>query len=307
MSFCNTSVYYSLVSRIRTPGSGNECDVHFLVPGILRAQHDGRNCPSLGSFHIYLKKRPGLEVLSRSFNTGFRWQVFFLLRIFSAESYSFVIEGLRFFFGKGEYMGTISEAVPLFLTSGGKLTFAPALGSFGLCLLAALAALLLLGLEWKGDKSKPEGVFFLLWTIFSVYLALSQRRFSYLLAVNVAILTSYILWVLLESLDFETEVRKLVKSGQKTEKNTAPVLQTGKGTNSNTKSKIKTKNVSGTKNASGTKNTSKPDYFKLVSSLTLIGLVFVPCIWTGTAFAKSSGSLDPAWQESLNWLKNFQP
>ena len=229
------------------------------------------------------------------------------LRIFSAESYSFVIEGVRFFFGKGEYLGTISEAVPLFFTSGGKLTFAPALRTFGLCLLVALAALLLLGLEWKGDKSKPEGVFFLLWTIFSIYLALSQRRFSYLLAVNVAILTSYMLWVLLESLDFETEVRKLVKSGRKTEKNTAPVLQTRKETNSNTKSKIKTKNVSGIKNASGTKNASKPDYFKLVSSLTLIGLVFVPCIWMGTAFAKSSGSLDPAWQESLNWLKNSSP
>ena len=40
-----------------------------------------------------------------------------LVRIFSVEYYGFIIEGLRFFSGKGEYIGTISEAVPLFLTS----------------------------------------------------------------------------------------------------------------------------------------------------------------------------------------------
>jgi len=66
----------------------------------------------------------------------------------------------------------------------------------------------------KGDKSKPERVFFLLWTIFSAYITFSQRRFSYQLAVNIAILTSYILWVLFESLNFETEV-KMVISGLK--------------------------------------------------------------------------------------------
>lgn len=35
------------------------------------------------------------------------------LRIFSSASYAFVISGINFFFGKGEYMGTISEAMPL--------------------------------------------------------------------------------------------------------------------------------------------------------------------------------------------------
>lgn len=237
------------------------------------------------------------------------------LRIFSAESYSFMIEGLRFFTGKGEYIGTISEALPLFLTSNGKLTFSAVIGSFGLCFLAALTAIFLLGLEWKGEKSKPEGVFFLLWTIFFAYLTLSQRRFSYLLAVNIAILTAYILWVLLESLNFETEVRKLVKPGQKTEKNT-PALQTSKETKLKTKSKVKTKNEStknestkngSLKNRSGSKSTPDPDYFKIVSSLVLIGLVFVPCIWAGAAFAKSAGSVDPGWQDSLNWLKTSSP
>jgi len=232
------------------------------------------------------------------------------LRVFSAESYSFVIEGLRFFTGKGEYIGTISEALPLFLTSQGKLTFSAVIGSFGLCFLAALIGIFLLGLEWKGEKSKPEGVFFLLWTIFFAYLALSQRRFSYLLAVNIAVLTAYILWVMLESLNFETEVRKLVKPGQKAEKNT-PALQTSKETKLKTKSKVKTKNESAKngplKNRPGSKSTPDPDYFKIVSSLVLIGLVFVPCIWVGAAFAKSASSVDPGWQDSLNWLETSSP
>ena len=259
MSFCNTSVHHSFVSRIRTPGPGNECDVSFLVPGILRAQHDSRNCPSLGYFHIYLKKRPGLEVLSRSFNTGFRWQVFCSSVFFPPNPTAFVIEGMRFFFGKGEYIGTISEAVPLFLTSGGKLTFAAVLGAFGLCLLVALAAFFLLGLEWKGENQNRKGYFSSYGQSFSLYLALSQRRFSYLLAVNVSILTSYLLWVLLESLDFETEVRKLIKSVKpKTEKKYSTCPSNRKRNKVKNKIKIKTKNMQrnkapASKNASGTR------------------------------------------------------
>lgn len=223
------------------------------------------------------------------------------LRVFSPESYSFVIQGLRFFMGKGEYIGTISEALPLFLNLHGGLTLSPVLGSFGLCFFAALTAFFLLSLEWKGEKSKPEGVFFFLWTIFFAYLALSQRRFSYLFAVNVAILTSYILWVLLDSLNFGTEIRKLVNSGQNAGKSTSSALQNGKETKSKAKAKLKTKNIPVSKNTPG------PDYFKIVSSLVLIGLVFVPCILMGAAFAKSAGSVDPGWQDSLKWLETSSP
>ncbi|MGA9187344.1 MAG: oligosaccharyl transferase, archaeosortase A system-associated [Methanosarcina sp.] len=223
------------------------------------------------------------------------------LRIVSVESYAFVFEGMNFFLGKGEYIGTISEALPLFLNAQGNLSFSAVLAAFGFCFPAALAALFLLGLEWKGENSKPEWVFFLLWTVFFAYLAISQRRFSYLFAVNVSILTAYLLWVLLESLNFETEARKLVKSGQTTGKNTMPVLQTGKET------KLKAKSKQKMNNGSGLKKEQDPDYFKLVSSLLLIGLIFVPCIWMGSAIAKSTGSLDPEWQDSLKWLRTSTP
>lgn len=233
---------------------------------------------------------------------------FLALSIFSSASYAFVISGINFFFGKGEYMGTISEAIPLFLTPQGNLNFGPAFWAFGFCLLVALAAFFLLSLEWSKEKSTSEGVFFLLWTVFSMYLALSQQRFSYQLAINVSILTSYMLWVLLESFDFETEVRKLIKLEQKNGKNVSSVFQAGKEIKLNPKSKLKTKNMSvpAKKPSASPKNSVKPDYFKIVSSMALIGVVFVPCIWNGYSYV-SSGSLYPAWQESLNWLKNSSP
>jgi dolichyl-diphosphooligosaccharide--protein glycosyltransferase len=223
------------------------------------------------------------------------------LRIFSAESYAYVIEGIRFFSGKGEYIGTVSEGISLFLNEQGKLTFGSVLGTFGLCFPAALIAFFLLGLEWKGEKLKPEGVFFFLWTVFFAYLAISQRRFSYLFAINVSILTAYLLWVLLESFSFEPELRKLVKSSPSTEKNVMPEAQTGKGTKSKMKSKLKTKN------SPLPKKKEKPDYFKIASCMALIGLIFVPCIWLGASFAKTASSVDPEWQDSLSWLKTSTP
>jgi len=227
---------------------------------------------------------------------------FLLLRFFSAGSYASVIEGIGFFSGKGEYLGTISEAIPLFLTSTGNFTIKQALGNFGLCLFVALAAFFLLVLEWKRDKSKPERVFFLLWTIFSAYITFSQRRFSYQLAVNIAILTSYILWVLFESLNFETEV-KMVISGLKNGEKISLDSQTGKKVNVNTTPRLKKRDFS------GPKNKQRLDYFKIFSALALIGLVFIPCIWMGVALAKSSDWTGPGpeWQKSLIWLKNSSP
>jgi dolichyl-diphosphooligosaccharide--protein glycosyltransferase len=224
------------------------------------------------------------------------------LRIFSVEYYAFIIEGLRFFSGKGEYIGTISEAVPLFLTSQGKLTFSAVLGSFGLSFLAALAGFFLLVLELKSEKSKPEVAFFIVWTLFYAYLALSQRRFTYLFAVNVSILTAYLLWVLLDSLDFEKEVKKIVKSGKGVEKDPESTLQTGKKTPLKTKSKSKTRQETESKIKA-----AEPDYFKLVSGVALIGLVFIPSVWLGAAFAKDAVSIDPEWKDSLEWLETSTP
>jgi dolichyl-diphosphooligosaccharide--protein glycosyltransferase len=144
--------------------------------------------------------------------------------------------------------------------------------------------------------------FFIVWTLFYAYLALSQRRFTYIFAVNVSILTAYLLWVLLDSLDFEKEVKKIVKSGKGVEKDPESTLQTGKKTPLKTKSKSKTRQETESKIKA-----AEPDYFKLVSGVALIGLVFIPSVWLGAAFAKDAVSIDPEWKDSLEWLETSTP
>ncbi|WP_410509089.1 oligosaccharyl transferase, archaeosortase A system-associated [Methanosarcina hadiensis] len=223
-----------------------------------------------------------------------------LLRMFSVEYYAFIAEGLRFFSGKGGYISTIAEAVPLFLTGQGKFTFSAVLGSFGLTFLTGIAGLFLFILELRNEKSKPEGVFFLVWTLFYAYLALSQRRFTYLFAVNASILTSYILWTLIDSLDFEAEVKKLIKPGRGAKAASEPVIRTGK--KSPLKSKSKNKKI-----PESSSKTPEPDYFKLISGTALIALVFVPSIWVCAAYATDGVSIGPEWQDSLEWLEASTP
>lgn len=134
MPLFNTSVYHSPVSRIFTFWPGNERDAPFLVPGILCVQPASRNLYPLGLFLIYLKKGmnwkyyPGILILV--LGAGL-----LSLRIVSVESYAFVFEGINFFLGKGEYIGTISEALPLFLDAQGNLYLSPVLAAFGFCFL----------------------------------------------------------------------------------------------------------------------------------------------------------------------------
>lgn len=224
------------------------------------------------------------------------------LRIFSVEYYTFIAEGMRFFSGKGEYISTIAEAVPLFLTGQGRFTFSAVLGSFGLTFLTAVAGIFLFTLELKNEKSKPEGVFFLLWTLFYAYLALSQRRFSYLFAVNVSILTAYILWTLLDSLSFEEQVKKLIKPKKETKIDSEHALHKGKKSPLKVKPKSKTRKI-----PEYNSNTSEPDYFKLFSGVALIALVFVPSIWICATYATDAVSVGPEWQDSLEWLEASTP
>lgn len=254
----------------------------------------------LWSFSAYVSKRdlnwkyyPGVLILVLISGIVF-------LRIFSVEYYTFIAEGLRFFSGKGEYISTIAEAVPLFLTGQGKFTFSAVLGSFGLTFLTALAGLFLFALELKNEKSKSSDIFFLLWTLFYAYLALSQRRFTYLFAVNVSIFTSYIVWTLIDSLNFEGEVKKLIKPRKEAKTDSEPVLHKGK------KSALKEKSKARKVPASNSK-TPEADYFKLITGVALIAVVFVPSIWICAAYATDAVSVGPEWQDSLEWLKTSTP
>jgi len=272
----------------------------------------------LGAFSAYIGSRklewwyyPALTLFA--FGGGL-----FILRSFSGESYGFVIEGLKYFSGKGGILSSISEAGPLFFTTDGKFSLATVIGNFGLGFPAALVAVFLLGLEWRGEKILPERVFFLLWTGFAAYLAISQRRFSYLFSVNVSILTAYLLMILFGSLDVENEVKKLFKAGKKTGSLSETGPEAGKnpetGKKSKEKRKAKDKSKAETKQkakaARKTKSrlaASKPDYFKLVSALVITGIIFIPCIGIVAGFSKQAVLVDEEWQDSLHWLETSTP
>ncbi|HII00177.1 TPA: oligosaccharyl transferase, archaeosortase A system-associated [Methanosarcinaceae archaeon] len=270
----------------------------------------------LGAFSAYIASRkldwwyyPALTLFA--FGAGL-----FILRSFSGESYDFVIEGLKYFSGKGGILSSISEAGPLFFTTNGEFSLAAVIGNFGLGFPAALAAIFLLGLEWRGEKFLPERVFFLLWTGFAAYLAISQRRFSYLFSVNVVILTAYLLMVLFESLGVENEVKKLFRTGIKTGNLPEPNPDTGKNPKAKRKVKGKAKENSKAETKQKAKAArksksllaaSKPDYFKLVSALILIGIIFVPCIGIVAGFSKQAVLIDEDWQDSLQWLETSTP
>ncbi len=86
----------------------------------------------------------------------------------------------------------IHEAQPLFFTYDGRfLGFQffsnPAWYSFTFCFYVAIAAFLYLFY----DKINRAKLFFIIWTIIAFVLTLSQRRFTYILAVNIAILSGY--------------------------------------------------------------------------------------------------------------------
>ncbi len=272
----------------------------------------------LGAFSTYIASRkldwwyyPALTLLA--LGAGL-----FILRIFSGEFYGFVIEGLKYSSGKGGILSSISEAGPLFFTTDGKFTLAAVIGNFGIGFPAALAAVFLIGLEWRGEKILPERVFFLLWTGFAAYLAISQRRFSYLFSVNVSILTAYLLMVLFGALDIENEVKKLFRTGKKTGNLPEPVPDAGK--NPDTGKKLKAKGKAKDKSKAETKQkakaarksksrlaASKPDYFKLVSALVITGIIFIPCIGIVAGFSKQAVLIDEEWQDSLQWLETSTP
>ncbi|MCQ1536885.1 oligosaccharyl transferase, archaeosortase A system-associated [Methanosarcina sp. KYL-1] len=264
----------------------------------------------LGRFSIYVSKKgqdwryyPALILLASGAGL-------FLLRSFSIETYGLVIEAVKYFSGIGGFTGSISEAQPLFFTSEGKFTLSSMLGNFWLCFPVAFVAFFLLLLAWKGEKLRSDRVFFLLWTVFAAYLTLSQRRYSYLFSVNVAFLNAYFIMTLFESLDFENEVHKLFSSLKRTGNapGNAPVDLPEPVREAGRKAKAKIKTKSRAIKAQKSKiEASNPDYFKLISALSLVIILLGPSVWIVSGYSKETTVVEGEWQESLQWLEASSP
>lgn len=99
--------------------------------------------------------------------------------------------GIDYLMGTGStVMATINEVEPLFYQSG---HFSLSVASFYLStvgLISVIGLLIYLFVLW-GKKARNIDVFLLVWTVIILFLGLLQKRFIYLLGVNVSIFTGY--------------------------------------------------------------------------------------------------------------------
>ncbi|VVB97035.1 Dolichyl-monophosphooligosaccharide--protein glycotransferase AglB [uncultured archaeon] len=127
------------------------------------------------------------------------------LKIFSPQFYQSTANGIRYLFGGG-ILATIEEAVPLFNTAAGAFTLDNVWRAYTLSFFVALISFIYFIYKTIQEKYPFEGVFLIVWTLIVLTLTILQRRFIYLLAVNVAIFSAY--FVLTAAKAFASEREK---------------------------------------------------------------------------------------------------
>ncbi|WP_321419749.1 oligosaccharyl transferase, archaeosortase A system-associated [uncultured Methanomethylovorans sp.] len=104
--------------------------------------------------------------------------------------FSNIMAGVSYLLGFDETLSTINEALPLFWDQYGSFTLKSVWGGFGLFFLLAVISLIFV--IRKGEPSKYPAISFLVvWSVVVFVLAFSQRRFMYLLCINVSVLSGY--------------------------------------------------------------------------------------------------------------------
>lgn len=109
--------------------------------------------------------------------------------------YSSLMNGIGYLLRDTPVMKQIVEAQPLFFTTFGEFLgfdfFSnPVWFAFRLCFYTGIAGLVWLQWSYRNNSEK-EKIFLITWTLIALALALSQRRFAYALAANMAIFSGY--------------------------------------------------------------------------------------------------------------------
>lgn len=140
----------------------------------------------------------------------------FSLKIFAPQFYQSAIDGIGYLFGGG-VLATIQEAVPLFNTPSGGFTLTNVWNAFGFTFYIALLAFIYFIYKTIREKYPPEAVFLTIWSLIILVLTVLQRRFIYLLAVNIAIFTAFFIVGILKPFKEEKEIiiSKKKRKGQR--------------------------------------------------------------------------------------------
>ncbi len=185
------------------------------------------------------------------------------------------------FFAPGAASRTIYEVVP-FLFPGGDLSLSIAWQTFTTSFFLTFISLgILIYLVVK--QGGAEKSLLVVWSLLVLGATLGQRRFAYYLAVNVALLTGYLSWLVLEFISLRRPVPE-------------PLRKTGKR-----KAKPKKSQKSG----------RYPTTRRLTMALGVIViffLVFYPNIKLAIPIAKqASFAPSDAWCSSLAWIRENTP
>ena len=179
---------------------------------------------------------------------------------------------------------TIMEKEP-FLFPAGNFSLAIAWGNFttGFFLSFVALGILIYIIVKQGSADKNLLV---VWSLFMLAATLGQRRFGYYLAVNVALLTGYLSWRILEFTGFKKMIAKLVETPRMAKKKKAKPKKIPRAAG------VTTSHIS-----------------TALVMVVVFFLVFFPNISPVIEGAKHSMYLSPddAWYETLSWLKENTP
>lgn len=193
----------------------------------------------------------------------------------SPKFYQSASESIVYLFGGG-ILATIQEATPLFYRPGVGFTLSHVWNAFTLSFFVAIPALIYFIRKTIKEKCPPEAMFLIVWTLIVLALTVLQRRFIYLLAVNIAIFSAY----------FINAVQGAFPSGRKT---------------AITKKKRKLQ-----KNRDPAASTAS--YTGLITGLFLVTILAVPDFVIIKSMAVDNIVVpDSDLQESFKWLKENTP
>jgi dolichyl-diphosphooligosaccharide--protein glycosyltransferase len=204
-----------------------------------------------------------------------------LALIFAAALYSLVFvfpqfyqsasSGITYLFGGG-VLSTVQEAVPLFINPATGFTLDYTWYAFTFSFFIALIAFIYFIKKTAREKYPSEAVFLIVWTLIVLTLTILQRRFIYLLAVNIAIFSAYFIFEV--SKLFSPEKKTSVsKKKQKRQRPSEPV------------------------------SSNRP-----IIALILVALLAISNITVIKSMATlNAPAPDPDLQESFKWLKDNSP
>ena len=209
-----------------------------------------------------------------------------------------VIAVLLIFFIRNDLFLAVISQFKIVLPTGARLTIEEAqsilfpAGEFSLEVVwlnfttGSLFCLIALGIliHQAIKKSEPDIITVIVWSIIILVLTLIMRRFAYYFAVNVALLTSYVAWLMLRFFGFR-------EANISQSEIPAPISKKVKHRRLNRDSRVRT----------------SPVMLGIGA-----GIIFVIVLFPSIIYARNSAKYPPytpsnAWCESMEWLKKNTP